>query len=662
MITYRQFLDELDAMGVAFTIKHTAAPWSAADHWNRDPATNDRHLKRFRLGRDAVLGLMGDACAVCDVDPRNGGDIEKVRALLAHLGVRIFAEVKTPGGGVHFLVAGHPALRTRHFGSDHPEWPGLDIQSHGTLVFLPGSTRFDKGYAGQGYEIVFADLAALAEGDAEGSEALMNWLDEVDPVGEPAEVSDLYDGHELTTLEKDYLASALAGERDRLAMCAEGRRNQRLNDSAYALGRLVAGAGLDESEVRRELTAAAKECGLVSDDGIHAVHATLRSGLNAGKRNPRCKPPSDDELLGIDTMPLVSRPGSLVGSDESSEGKTATKAGRVKLWKAADLAPSAQPKWLARGRIPVSAVSLLTGDEGKGKSTWWVWLVALVTTGAAFEPFGIPAREPQNVILVLTEDDWSTTVRPRLEVAGADIARVYVICAEPDGSGSPVLPGKDMALLDNPPPFALLVVDAWLDVVPDKYNVKDPQAARLALHPWRELATRLGVAVLLVTHTNRVQSADSRDRYGITSELRKKARSTLFAQHDDEGRLVVGPDKANLAGVVPASVFRVEPVQFWEPANDDDGTVGRVVYVGESDHTATEHARLNHENRDSDAQDCREWLQRFMDDNRGSCAASDVSKAAEAEGYGRDALKTAKRRLHIASRKQGERWLWTTTG
>ena len=36
-------------------------------------------------------------------------------------------------------------------------------------------------------------------------------------------------------------------------------------------------------------------------------------------------------------------------------------------------------------------------------------------------------------------------------------------------------------------------------------------------------------AVLLLTHTNRVDSGNARDKYGATGELRKKARLTLFA-------------------------------------------------------------------------------------------------------------------------------------
>ncbi len=89
---------------------------------------------------------------------------------------------------------------------------------------------------------------------------------------------------------------------------------------------------------------------------------------------------------------------------------------RPRVWKATDLESSKPKTWLAKHRIPRSGVTVLVGDEGIGKSLLWVWIVGAVTTGKPLPEFGIPARDPQHVRLILTEDDWSTEVRPRLEV------------------------------------------------------------------------------------------------------------------------------------------------------------------------------------------------------------------------------------------------------
>ncbi len=325
-----------------------------------------------------------------------------------------------------------------------------------------------------------------------------------------------------------------------------------------------------------------------------------------------------------------------------------------RLFPATALASARQAEWLAKGRLPLNAVAILVGDEGIGKSLLWVWVVAAVTTGRPLPEFGIPAREPGTVVLVLTEDEWAYTVRPRLDVAGADLQNVLVICTETDGSGAPVFP-RDMHLIHEASPM-LVVVDAFLDTVDRKFSMKDPQQARLALHPWKEAATATGASVLLLTHTNRVDSKSARDKYGITGELRKKARITLYAQEDEDGHLVVGPEKSNISRKIPASMFRIEPVLHWTPTEDDDGTVPKLVFVGESDKTAREHLMANYESAHSeeseDKTEAAAWLEDYLTVN-GSVASTDAKTAARKVGISERSLKRASNSLGIQIEQKG---------
>lgn len=334
--------------------------------------------------------------------------------------------------------------------------------------------------------------------------------------------------------------------------------------------------------------------------------------------------------------------------------------GMPRVWRATDLKAAAQPRWLAKNRIQQAAINLLIGDEGIGKSLLWVWIIAYVTIGKALPEFGIPARDPAHVILVCTEDDWQTTVLPRLEVAGADLTMIQVICTDDDGSGAPTFP-RDLFLIAKADPApAVVVVDAWLDTVPPGLSVKDPQQARQALHPWKEIATTTGAAVLLLCHTNRVASANARDRYGATIELRKKARVTLYAQQDDEGRLVVGPEKMNTAAAVSASQFTIEAVQHFPPTADHDGTVPRLTHVGESTLTAREHlAEIYAANHDTTARaDAVAWLASYLAD--GPRWAKDAHSDGEQAGYSEKKRYTAKKRLGVeATRADGDGpWFW----
>lgn len=331
---------------------------------------------------------------------------------------------------------------------------------------------------------------------------------------------------------------------------------------------------------------------------------------------------------------------------------------RPRLWSALDLHASQQREWLATGHVPKAAVTLLVGDEGIGKSLAWVWLLRYVTTGKPCPEFGIPAREAADVFVVATEDDWASTIRPRLEVAQVDLRRVHVIATEADGSGSPTFP-DDMDVIRSAPIIpTLIIVDAWLDTVPAKLSVRDPQHARQALHPWKELATNTGAAVLLLTHTNRVATANARDKYGATAELRKKARMTLFAQADPDydDCLIIGPEKSNIARAAEASRFRRIPVQHFPPTVEDDGTVPLLEYVGPVGKSSREliaeafHGPEDDESGELDAAEA--WLSDYLEIN-GKTKSKDAKAAAKAEGIAQRTVERSAKNIGVVVTSEG---------
>lgn len=327
-----------------------------------------------------------------------------------------------------------------------------------------------------------------------------------------------------------------------------------------------------------------------------------------------------------------------------------------KVWHALDLAPAKPTIWLAANRIPRGAVSLLVGDEGIGKSLFWVWIVAAITTGRALPMFGIPARKPDYVHLVLTEDDWQSMVRPRLEVAGATIGKVRVICAEADGSGVPVFPRDNHLILNAEPPPVAVFIDAWLDTVAPDLRVRDTQDARRALHPFKDLATKTQAAIMLFTHTNRLASANPRDLYGATATLRQKCRMTLFALEDDDGHLIVGPEKANMTRLFPATMFTKEAVQFFEPTPDNDGTVPKLVFHSDSEMTVREHvAERNAASREQPTE-ALPWLAEFL--AGGPQASTTVLATGLARGFSEKVLRAAKVKLRAEVKKGGAGWFW----
>jgi len=265
---------------------------------------------------------------------------------------------------------------------------------------------------------------------------------------------------------------------------------------------------------------------------------------------------------------------------------------RMRGWGVLDLDESTPIEWTGIGWLPSSAITVLTGDEGIGKSLLWVRIAAAITTGGAAPEFGIPARDPQRVVAIATEDNWSAVVRPRLELAGADLSMMQTITTDSDGAESPIFPRDFSALVElwesDTTPIGMIVIDAWIDTVAGTLSVKEPQQARQALHPWSQIATQMSTSVLLVTHTNRATDTGTRNRMGLTGVLRQKARVVLYAQQDEAGNLVVGPDKSNMTGRISAMVFTVSAHPVFEPTEGSDGVVPRLDVVGESTFTASE--------------------------------------------------------------------------
>jgi putative DNA primase/helicase len=83
-----------------------------------------------------------------------------------------------------------------------------------------------------------------------------------------------------------YVTAAMQLECRKVREAAEGTRNAALNTAALKLGHYVGGGVLEESDAEAALEAAARAVGLGEEERVK----TIRSGLTAGKREPRTVP------------------------------------------------------------------------------------------------------------------------------------------------------------------------------------------------------------------------------------------------------------------------------------------------------------------------------------------------------------------------------------
>ena len=330
----------------------------------------------------------------------------------------------------------------------------------------------------------------------------------------------------------------------------------------------------------------------------------------------------------------------------------------------ADVQP--QPiSWLWPGRIALGKITLIAGDPGLGKSLLTVTMAAIVSKGQAW-PLNGPPAPIGSVVLLSAEDDPADTIRPRLDAAMADCARIHVLQAirDTDDEDAPIQRlfsfKRDIQrleeLLPTLPNCRLLIIDpvsAYLDGT-ESHNNGD---IRGLLAPLADLAARHGVAVVLVQHLNKNSgtSAMYRSMGSIAFIAAARAAYIVTKDRNNPDRRLVMPVKNNLARDdtgLAYSVLTAEneaPVIQWEEepvimTADEALTPAD----SEEEKTGTDWAV--------------EVLEIVLKD--GPISSTSVHKEAKQANISPKALRRAQERLGIKPRKVGYEggWVWMLPG
>ncbi len=224
-----------------------------------------------------------------------------------------------------------------------------------------------------------------------------------------------------------YGQTALEAEARKVAEAPEGTRNDTLNAAAFALGQLVAGGELIESDAQQALESAAKSCGL----GETEASKTIASGLSSGKDEPRSAPPRElATVTSLSTAPPeqgfgpedyddeTNQAGATGSAERSPSGdgsRSESKPPRIltleqRLHARRGMGPRIPTgiealDALLRGGIRPQQVMVIGGAPGAGKTTMGVQVArGMARSGVAVawlaideEPAGIDARNLESI-------------------------------------------------------------------------------------------------------------------------------------------------------------------------------------------------------------------------------------------------------------------------
>jgi hypothetical protein len=329
---------------------------------------------------------------------------------------------------------------------------------------------------------------------------------------------------------------------------------------------------------------------------------------------------------------------------------TADNAPKLVTRRLADVAPE-RVTWAWPLYVPLGKVVVLDGDPGLGKSTITADLAARITVGKAM-PDGSGGGQPGAVVLLSAEDGLADTVRPRLELAGADLTRVEVVehLTLADGRTVPLeLPGDldELEAVVRDVRARLLTIDPLMAFLAGSVNANRDQDVRRALHPVKELAERTGAAILVVRHLRKAATDSAVQRGGGSIGIIGAARVGLMvARHPGDGdRRILAVTKSNVGPIPPSIAYRLLP-------DDALGGVAAVVWEGATDHQADDLLSAPVD-RPAPKRELAEGLLRELLAD-GPRRRSEIEEAAEEAGVSWRTVETAKADLGVWSEQRPE--------
>jgi putative DNA primase/helicase len=338
--------------------------------------------------------------------------------------------------------------------------------------------------------------------------------------------------------------------------------------------------------------------------------------------------------------------GARLAASSSTARPPGGRPSRVR--RAADVEPQAV-SFLWRPYLPCGKLTLLEGDPGQGKS--WI-AAALATAGSRGQGLpGSAAFSPFRTLIFTAEDGLADTLRPRLDLLGADLGAVLLHDQPLDLAQGDDFAELEQALADYRP--RLVVLDPIVAYVGAKTDVYRANEVRAILAPLARLADGHGCAVLAVRHLNKTRGNRSIYAGQGSIDFTAAARSVLLAGcgGDDSAERALVHIKSNLASLGPTLAYRI----------DDHG----FRWAGESPLRASDllapEATVDEA---STLDEARVFLRSLL--AAGAVATAEIYAAAREVGISEPTLRRAKQREGIVARRHGYgpggSWRWSFEG
>lgn len=185
---------------------------------------------------------------------------------------------------------------------------------------------------------------------------------------------------------------------------------------------------------------------------------------------------------------------------------------------------SQEIEWLWFPFIPYGKLTIIQGDPGDGKTTLVLNISAKLSRGERLDE-NMNITESVNIIYQTAEDGLADTVKPRLELAGADCERIAVI-DESEKSLSMIDERLEEAIVRTH--AKLLILDPIQAYLGGGMDMNRANEARDMTKKLGALAEKYKCAIILIGHMNKASGNKAAYRGMGSIDFFAVARSVLL--------------------------------------------------------------------------------------------------------------------------------------
>jgi putative DNA primase/helicase len=316
--------------------------------------------------------------------------------------------------------------------------------------------------------------------------------------------------------------------------------------------------------------------------------------------------------------------------------------------------------WIWNGHLALGHHTCIAGIQGDGKSMLVYALAAAVTRGGTFP--GSDQKAPLgNVIILNAEDRDEDMLAPRIEAAGADMTKVWIVQAAKDRAGLRKFSlitdleklRKMCAEIGDVKFISFDPVSSYLGGDVDSHSNTE---LRNALDPITAMANDTGAAVVSVTHFNKSAMGSALNQVMGGAGFTAAPRAADCVVRDAKNPLIrmLLPLKTNLAseGSAYGMTFTVAAKKIGvDPDNGKDIIPPYIVWGNKTTITADEALSANNKKikGPTKQEEAESFLVQML--GRGPVLVRDVEAASDKRGIAPDTLRRAKKGLGVISEK-----------